>query len=97
MEPKDVKPGDVLYIESSFYIDHGEDDVQGGKATVDRVLYKPIPANPVNEYMVTFREVPGVQYNLTMLLRQQTKLASEYKDQWAHPDPDFGVPLDTRL
>ena len=91
--PQTVKPGDILYIPSSLYIDHGEDDVQGGKATVREVIYKSC-GNSYNDYMVTFHEVPGVQYNLTHVLENQPRWSKVYGEQWAHPDPDYGTPLD---
>lgn len=54
--------GDKIYIETSWYIDHGEDDVQGGLATVSAVR--------VEKYgtFVEVKEVPGSGYNLDVLM-----------------------------
>ena len=37
MKPSKVKPGDELYVWSSWSIDHGETDVDGGSAIVAQV------------------------------------------------------------
>ena len=86
-DPREVKPGDELYVGSSFYIDHGEDDRCGGIAVVERVIYKPIPANPINEWMVDFVGLNS-RFNLQMLLREQDKLKQEYGRRIAHQCPE---------
>jgi hypothetical protein len=89
MKTEDVKPGDILYVNSSCYIDHGEDDVAGGKATVKRVL-KP-GENPYVYYpAVEFHGLPGRYYNLESILKDQSKLERTFKDKLAHEDPDYG-------
>jgi hypothetical protein len=78
------KPGDVIYIPGALYIDHGEDDVAGGMATVSEVETK------YGSTFVSVAEVPGRGYNWASLREQQDRLAEEYKDRRAHPDPDYG-------
>ena len=90
MKPSDVKPGDELYINSSWYIDHGEDDICGGIAVVKQVVHKPVPANPVNDYFVYFEDIPN-GYNLTTLLEpgKQAALKKQYDNRLAHACPDI--------
>lgn len=88
MKPSEVKPGDELYVWSSYSIDHGEDDVDGGCAIVERVHHKPVPQNPVNDWMVSFVGLDR-SYNLTILLEQQDKLRKEFGDRIAHQCPDI--------
>jgi hypothetical protein len=88
MKPEDVKPGDELYIGTSLYIDHGEDDVCGGIAVVEEIIYKPVPANPVNSWFADFVGIDGHRYNLSILLERQDELREEYGDRIAHNCPD---------
>jgi hypothetical protein len=87
MKPSEVKPGDELYVWSSLFIDHGEDDVCGGLAVVKKIDHRPVPKNSVNDYMVEFVGI-NRGYNLTILLEEQDKLAEEYGDRLAHECPD---------
>lgn len=78
--------GDRVYVRSSYYIDRGEDDVEGGLATVAEVrdgisAGKPTP-------FVVLKEVPGTAYNWTILLEQQADLRKQYKGRKAHRSPD---------
>lgn len=86
--PELPQPGDTIYINSSFYISRGRDDVCGGKATVERIRVDEKCQNPVNRYWVYVKEVPGRGYNWTLLKRDQEKLKKEYGDRVAHPCPD---------
>jgi hypothetical protein len=91
MNVEEVKPGDILYVWSSLYIGHGEDDVAGGKAIVKRVVKnKDLPADHSNTYMVEFHNLPGRSYNLRALLKDQEELQKRYGDAIAHADPDYG-------
>ncbi len=93
--PEEVKPGDKIYVGSSYYLSHGCDDFSGGLATVKKVLYRPIPQNPRNEWMVVIEERPGWESNLTVLLEEQEKLAKEYEGKIAHKDPDTSPEFNT--
>jgi len=79
------KPGDVIYIKSSYYIGHGEDDVCGGKAIVEEVSEGISAGNPTP--FVTVHGV-DVSYNWEILAEQQEKLKEQFGDEWAHPCPD---------
>jgi hypothetical protein len=93
-----VKPGDILYVPSSFYIGHGEDDIAGGKAVVKEVI-KDSRLSPDNSnyYSVKFQNFRnGLSYNLRSLLEEQTKHKIRYKNAIAHPDPDYTTYEDDR-
>jgi hypothetical protein len=83
------KVGDLIYINTSAYIDRGEDDVCGGLAVVSKVKdmgeqYK------TNRYFVTLVEIDGHQYGWGSLLEQQASLYKEFGFKRAHPCPDDG-------
>lgn len=80
------KPGDIIYVRTSIYIDRGEDDVVGGKASVREVK----PDKGHNLGWVTVWEHPGHSYGWLSLLEDQAKLEKEFGDKWAYPDPDYG-------
>jgi hypothetical protein len=80
------KVGDTIYVYSSFYLSHGVDDFAGGQATVSSVEVSTSGGKPV--WWVSIKERPGHGYNWALLREQQTKLAAEYGNQKAHPDPD---------
>lgn len=87
------KIGDKLYISSSYYISHGEDDVDGGLATIKSIkISDHLPADDNNSIFVTFEEIPGVEYNYKLLLEKQDKLSKEYADKIAKPNPDINTP-----
>lgn len=73
-----------IYIDSSFFIDHGEDDVRGGRAEVLAVKKEH------GHYFVEVCELPGHSYNWSSLWRLQPALKKEFKNQRAAPDPDYG-------
>jgi hypothetical protein len=85
---KNLKVGDKIYIPTSLYIDRGEDDIQGGIATVSRISVK---GTGYNSRFVYLKELPqDTSYNYNYLLEHQEEWKEEYGDQVAHPDPDFG-------
>ena len=75
---------DRMYIPSAVYIERGEADIEGGIATISKV-------EVCNEHLtfVSFKEIPGKQYNYQYLLGIQDDLAEQYKGRIAHPDPDY--------
>jgi len=87
MKPEDVRPGMQLYVPTKLYIDRGEDDVQGGLATVERVEDNECKYE-VNRWFVKMRGLPNLS-NLTMLLEDQEKLAVQYAGKIAKHDPDY--------
>ena len=78
------KVGQQIYVPTSLYIDRGEDDVQGGLATIER-----IEKNHGTTWIYV-KEVPGRGYNLACLVEEQDDLKKEFGRKKAHPDPDLG-------
>ena len=83
--------GDKIYIPSSLHVYRGEDDIAGGLATIDEVF--PIdflPKDHINYWSVSLEEVgPHTQYNWRILMEKQEELEKTYKNEVAHPDPDY--------
>jgi len=89
---KIVKPkvGQKIYVPSSFYVYRGEDDFEGGIATISSIEYdKHLPKDHFNHIMISIEERFNVGYNWNYLLENQKKWAKEYKNKIAHPDPDY--------
>lgn len=82
------KSGDSIYIPTSLYTDRGEDDVQGGLATIKDVVVKEC-SNPINTVFITVEEVSGHSYNWHTLMRQQEELKERFGNNKAHNDPDY--------
>lgn len=90
------KVGSKLYVQTSLYIGHGQDDFEGGLATIEEIEEDPnLPKDHYNYYMVRLKERPGWCYNLRYLLEEQKKLKKEYKGKIAHPDPDDRMEFNT--
>lgn len=81
------KVGDKIYVDSHGFIGHGEDDVQGGLATV--VTSELGMSGGKMVPFVTVAEYPGVSYNWEFLAELQAELKEEFGDEVAHPDPDY--------
>ena len=87
--PLSPKVGDKIYVPTSLYVYHGEDDFAGGIATINKVeLSKTLPPDHYNYTMVGIEERPGTLYNWLPLQEKQEELKERYGDQIAHPDPD---------
>jgi hypothetical protein len=82
------KVGDYIYLRSSFYIDHGQDDFCGGLAEVTRVEDGISAGKTVA--MISCKEKPGSRMNWEYLKGEQEKLAAQYGAKRAHPCPDYG-------
>ncbi len=80
------KVGDVIYVRTSCYIDHGEDDVMGGLAHVVEV--KPSMSAGEMVPFVSTREHPGRSYNWALLAPEQERMSRDYGVKWAYPDPE---------
>jgi hypothetical protein len=88
-----MKKGDKLYVPTQLYISRGEDDIQGGIATVNEVKVNPrLPEGHYNSIFVSFDEIPGRSWNINYLLENQDKWREKYKDEIARPDPDINTP-----
>lgn len=78
------KVGQHIYVETSWYIDRGEDDFEGGIATVSSV-------KKVNgKIEIQIKERPHTSYYWDHLSGEQVRLAKEFGKRWSHPDPDLG-------
>ena len=81
------QPGDIIYINSSLFITHGEDDVIGGLATVIEVEERPTQGRAVT--FVRVEENPESWYNWEHLGPQQEELENYFGESWAYAEPDF--------
>jgi hypothetical protein len=81
------QPGDIIYINSSLFITHGEDDVIGGLATVIEVEERPLQGHAVT--FVRVEENPETWYNWAHLEPQQEELENYFGESWAYAEPDF--------
>jgi len=82
--------GEMIYIPTQLYISHGEDDVTGGLATINKIKVSDyLPKGHHNSIMVGVKEVKGTLYGWSYLLEHQEKWSEEYKGKVAHPDPDY--------
>lgn len=89
---KDPQKGDTIYVPSSYYVYRGEDDFEGGLATIDKIEFnKNLPKDHCNYTMVGIVGRPSTMYNYKSLLEQQEELKKEYGEQVAHPNPDLRV------
>ena len=80
------KPGDKIYVYSSYHISRGRDDFHGGLATV-----KEVTMSRSGPYVKVI-ENPGVSYNWEYLAELQEKLRERFGEVVAHPDPDENWP-----
>lgn len=81
--------GDKIYIPSAGYVYRGQDDVQGGLATIEKVeVSDTLPAHHINSIFIKVEEIPTSRYNYRLLMKEQMKLKKEFGDQVAGPDPD---------
>lgn len=81
-----LRPGDIIYVDTSLYLSHGVDDFRGGLAEVaefgtQKSAGKPTPFVKVVQLIDTWQ-------NWQMLAADQRKLRAEFGRAWAHPDPD---------
>ena len=86
---EEPKIGDKIYVPTSLYVYRGEDDFEGGLATISSIeKSKHLPEDHYNYLMVGIEERKGTSYNWRYLMENQDKWKAEYGDQVAHPDPD---------
>lgn len=79
-----IEVGDKIYVPTHMYLSHGEDDIQGGLATVTRVF-------PYNDSVfISVKELPGREFNWDGWLKEeQEDLRKKYGRRKAKPDPDI--------
>ena len=81
--------GDYIYVNSHFYIDHGEDDVVGGLGQVTSIRPMMSGGDP-NVLFVEVAQHPNDERNWSQfLVNEQAKLMREFGDEFAYPDPDL--------
>ena len=83
----ELRPGDVIYLETSLYISHGCDDFCGGLAEVSEVREGQHAGKPIS-YVRVVQDL-DTTYSWTALAADQKKLRAEHGKNWAHPDPDL--------
>jgi hypothetical protein len=80
--------GDYIYVATHLYIDHGEDDVEGGIAQVTKVKTGMSGGDP-NTLFVSVAQHGGNSYNWSqMLVNEQAKHMERYGNKFAYADPD---------
>lgn len=79
----DYKPGDEIYVGSSWYLSHGADDFCGGLAKISEIY--------TDRWGIwcIFEEREGHPYNFEILLREQKNLEKAYEGKRAHKCPDL--------
>jgi len=81
------QPGDIIYVNSAFFVALGEDDFIGGRATVIEVEERVTDGRKVP--FVRVEEDPDTWYNWEHLEPQQESLEEHFGRDWAFADPDF--------
>lgn len=77
----ELRPGDVIYVETERYLGHGRDDFHGGLIEVTEFRSGGTP------FVVVAKEQKSA-YNWNLLATWQQRLRSKFGQTWAHPDPD---------
>jgi hypothetical protein len=82
------EPGDRIYIETTLYVHHGEDDFRGGLCTVEAVQSH--TEHGEESVSVEVKEDPGTWYRWSGYLEpNQEKWREEYGERIGHRSPDF--------
>jgi hypothetical protein len=83
--------GKDIYVDSSFSISHGSDDVVGGLAKVTKVTNSISGGEKC--HFVEVAEHPGHSYNWDQhLANMQDQLKKEFGRKRAYADPDIDTP-----
>lgn len=84
------KKGYKICVPSSYYVYRGEDDFDGGIATIKKVIYsKDLNSDHINYVNVEIEERPGFQYNWKKLLIDLEKNYKAYGNNIACKNPDL--------
>ena len=86
---REPQVGETIYLPSEYHVYRGEDDWEGGQATISGIERKPDCRNEYNRLFVQIAEKPGHSYNWNYLMENQGKWREQYGDQVAHEAPDF--------
>jgi hypothetical protein len=88
-KPWTPKVGDLVYVATHLYIDHGEDDVVGGLAQVTKVVESMSGGDRSCKFVDVAQH--DSRYNWTQwLCPEQKDLMKEFGNKVAYPDPDLG-------
>ncbi|MFI5104647.1 MAG: hypothetical protein ACHP79_06965 [Terriglobales bacterium] len=82
----ELRPGDVIYVETELYLGHGRDDFRGGLAEVLDVRANISAGKPTP--FVCIKQQPDSWQNWAYLAAEQQKLHAEFGKNWSYPDPD---------
>jgi len=74
-----MKIGDKIFVPSRGFLSHGQDDTQGGEATVSEIF---------DDGFISVKEIPVTRCGIEYLMENQEKWSKEYKGIKARPDPD---------
>lgn len=84
------KIGDKIYVPSDYYVYRGEDDFDGGIATINKVdVSNRLPIDHINSIMVGIEERKSAIYNYQSLMKKQDELRDKFGDRIAKPNPDL--------
>lgn len=81
--------GDYIYVRTSLFIDHGQDDVVGGLAEVTRAYESMSCGDSKCIFVETMQHSNGGGNWTQSLFREQGRLMEEYGESFAYPDPDY--------
>ena len=83
--------GDKIYLPTSLYVTHGEDDFIGGICIISKAIkYGEDDAKEKgSSWRIEVLEDPGSFYSWDYLLELQDKLKVEFGDQRAYKRPDY--------
>jgi hypothetical protein len=87
-KPKGPKPrvGQEIYVRTSLYCDHGEDDFHGGLCEIAHVESGISGGEPA--WFVGVKERPGTRYNYEFLVQEQDELKKRFGTQRGYEDPE---------
>jgi hypothetical protein len=83
-KPFKPKVGDLIYVGSHYFLERGEDDVEGGLGRVTKVTEQTYGC------FVTVAEHAGHSYNWEVLAKQQKEFKQTYGLQFGYNNPDLG-------
>jgi hypothetical protein len=83
----DLRPGDIIYVDTDLYLSHGVDDFRGGLAEVVDFGTQISAASPTPFVKVV--QLMDTWHNWQMLAAGQRKFRAEFGKSWSHPDPDY--------
>lgn len=78
-----------IYVPTSLYLSHGEDDFIGGIAIISKIQKnEKFGKDHPNYFMIEIEENPGTLYSWGWLLKEQQTLKRRFGNRRAHAQPD---------